>query len=112
MLNNSLYVVILTAALELLPKGVPTGVVAFANIFPALVAKAFWPYVLKGEVRYTRRIWSCSAIAFVGMLVRRRVSHLTPYADRVLRSSLPSFPASSSGCLASRSPALRPAWAS
>lgn len=69
LLNNSLYVVILTAALELLPKGVPTGVVAFANIFPALIAKAFWPYVLKGEVRYAKRIWSCSGISFVGMLV-------------------------------------------
>lgn len=69
LLNNSLYVVILTAALELLPKGVPTGVVAFANIFPALIAKAFWPYVLKGDVRYAKRIWSCSGISFIGMLV-------------------------------------------
>ena len=43
LLNNSLYVVILTAALELLPQGVPTGLVRFANIFPALIAKAVWP---------------------------------------------------------------------
>lgn len=69
LLNNALYVVILTAALELIPKGVPTGVVAFFNIFPALVAKAIWPYVLKGAVRYTRRFTSCVALSFVGILV-------------------------------------------
>lgn len=72
LLNNSLYVVILAAALELLPQGVPTGVVAFANIFPALLAKAFWPYVLRGRVRYTRRVWSCTVISFAGMVVSAR----------------------------------------
>lgn len=69
LLNNSLYVVILTAALELLPKGVPTGVVAFANIAPALVAKAVWPYLLRGKVRYAKRIWSCVAMSLAGILV-------------------------------------------
>jgi battenin len=67
--NNALYVVILTAALELIPKGVPTGVVAFANIAPALIAKAVWPYVLKGTVRYTRRVWSCVALSLAGIMV-------------------------------------------
>lgn len=69
LLNNSLYVVILTAALELIPKGTPTGLVAFFNIFPALVAKAVWPYVLRGTVRYTRRLWSCVAMSAVGLLI-------------------------------------------
>lgn len=68
--NNALYVVILTAALELIPKGVPTGVVAFANIAPALIAKAVWPYVLKGKVRYARRVWSCVSLSLVGIMVR------------------------------------------
>jgi battenin len=67
--NNALYVVILTAALELIPRGTPTGVVAFANIAPALIAKAVWPYVLKGQVRYTRRVWSCVALSLMGILV-------------------------------------------
>ena len=74
LLNNSLYVVILTAALELIPKGIPTGVVAFANIAPALIAKAVWPYVLKGKVRYTRRVWSCVALSLTGILVRELTS--------------------------------------
>ncbi|MCO5590046.1 hypothetical protein L7F22_044015 [Adiantum nelumboides] len=68
-INNAIYVVILTAALELIPKGTPTGLVAFFNIFPALIAKAIWPYVLKGTVRYTRRIWSCVSMSFIGLLI-------------------------------------------
>lgn len=68
-INNAIYVVILTAALELIPKGTPTGLVAFFNIFPALIAKAIWPYVLRGTVRYTRRIWSCVSMSFVGLLI-------------------------------------------
>lgn len=68
-INNAIYVVILTAALELIPKGTPTGLVAFFNIFPALIAKAIWPYVLKGTVRYSRRIWSCVSMSFVGLLI-------------------------------------------
>lgn len=67
--NNALYVVILTAALELIPQGTPTGVVAFANIAPALIAKAVWPYILKGRVRYTLRVWSCVGLSLWGILV-------------------------------------------
>lgn len=43
--------------------------VALANIAPALVAKAVWPYLLKGKVRYKKRVWGCSALSFLGMLV-------------------------------------------
>lgn len=68
LLNNMMYVVILTAALELLPSRVPTGVLAFVNITPALVAKAVFPYWLRGEIRYHLRVWLCTLLAFVGML--------------------------------------------
>lgn len=88
LLNNALYVVILTAALELLPQGVPTGLVSFANIFPALIAKAVWPYLLRGRVRYTRRVWSCAALSFVGMLL---VSFFPALTMRLLGISLASF---------------------
>ena len=67
LLNNAPYVIILTAALELLPPNVPTGVVAFFNIAPALVAKAVFPYVLKGEIRYARRVLACTMMSFAGM---------------------------------------------
>ncbi|GAC98469.1 hypothetical protein PHSY_006063 [Pseudozyma hubeiensis SY62] len=88
LLNNSLYVVILTAALELLPQGVPTGLVSFANIFPALIAKAIWPYLLRGEVRYTKRVWSCAALSFAGMLL---VSFFPALVMRLVGISLASF---------------------
>lgn len=65
-----MYVVILTAALELLPAHVPTGLLAFVNITPALIAKAVFPYWLKGEIKYKRRVWTCTCMAFMGMLVR------------------------------------------
>ncbi|CEH17945.1 batten s disease protein cln3 [Ceraceosorus bombacis] len=88
LLNNALYVVILTAALELLPRGVPTGVVAAANIAPALVAKAIWPYVLKGEIRYARRVVACSTISFVGMIL---IAFSTSLENKLIGISMASF---------------------
>jgi len=70
LLNNMMYVVILTAALELLPSHVPTGVLSFVNITPALLAKALFPYFLKGEIHYGRRVVACTLMAFTGMMVR------------------------------------------
>lgn len=37
LLNNVLYVIILSAALDLVPASTPKGIVAFFNIFPALI---------------------------------------------------------------------------
>ncbi|KAF8323899.1 batten's disease protein Cln3 [Clavulina sp. PMI_390] len=68
-INNVLYVIILSAALDLVPQGTPKGIIAFCNIAPALLAKFGWPYLLKGRVRYTRRIIACTAISVLGMAV-------------------------------------------
>ena len=70
LLNNMMYVVILTAAQELRPSQVPTGLLAFTNITPALIAKAVFPYLMKGEIKYRSRVWTCTFMAFIGMLVR------------------------------------------
>lgn len=64
-----LYVIILSAALDLVPPSTPKGIIAFCNIFPALMAKLGWPYFLKGKIRYTRRIVGCASLSFIGMLV-------------------------------------------
>ncbi|KAI0628073.1 batten's disease protein Cln3 [Trametes polyzona] len=69
LINNVLYVIILSAALDLVPPSTPKGIIAFCNIFPALVAKLGWPYILKGRIRYARRLIGCTAISFSGMLV-------------------------------------------
>ncbi|KAG8824885.1 battenin CLN3 protein [Serendipita sp. 399] len=68
LVNNVLYVIILSAALDLV-SSLPKGLVLFCNIAPSLAAKVGWPYLLKGRVRYTRRIIGCCALSFTGMLV-------------------------------------------
>lgn len=88
LLNNSLYVVILTSALELIPQGTPTGLVALANIGPALIAKAVWPYVLKGQVRYARRVWACTLLSTVGMLI---IAIVPALGARLVGISMASF---------------------
>ncbi|KAI0353972.1 batten's disease protein Cln3 [Trametes cingulata] len=69
LINNVLYVIILSAALDLVPPSTPKGIIAFCNIFPALVAKLGWPYLLKGRIRYARRLVGCTAISVTGMIV-------------------------------------------
>ena len=76
-----LYVIILSAALDLVPPSTPKGIIAFCNIFPALVAKLGWPYLLKGRIRYARRLVGCTVIGVGGMMVSVRVS-----ARRILSS--------------------------
>ncbi|KAJ3547710.1 hypothetical protein NMY22_g1551 [Coprinellus aureogranulatus] len=64
-----LYVIILSAALDLVPPSTPKGVIAFCNIAPALVAKVAWPYILKGRIHYSRRLIGCCTLSFLGMVI-------------------------------------------
>lgn len=64
-----IYVIVLSAAQDIVAREVPTGVVLFANIAPALVAKAAWPYLSTGKVQYARRTLSCTAMSSLGMLL-------------------------------------------
>lgn len=68
-LNNILYVIILSAALDLVPASTPKGLVAFFNIFPSLTTKLLWPYLSSGTVRYKRRILVCTAASWTGMII-------------------------------------------
>ncbi|KAM0751550.1 batten's disease protein Cln3 [Meredithblackwellia eburnea MCA 4105] len=70
LINNVLYVVILSAALDLVDKqSTPKGVILIVNIFPALLVKIAWPYLIKGKIRYARRIIACSLLSFAGIIV-------------------------------------------
>ena len=69
LLNNVLYVIVLSAAQDLVPSNTPKGVVAFFNIFPALIAKVAWPYLSDGHIRYNRRIMCCTGLSWLGMVV-------------------------------------------
>ena len=69
-----LYVIILSAALDLVPPSTPKGIIAFCNIFPSMLAKLGWPYLLRGRVRYAIRLVGCAAVSILGMWVSRRHS--------------------------------------
>lgn len=71
-----LYVIILSAALDLVPPSTPKGIIAFCNIAPSLVAKVAWPYLLRGKIQYERRLIGCCTLSFLGMLVSSPSYHL------------------------------------
>jgi battenin len=68
-----LYVIILSAALDLVPPSTPKGIIAFWNIAPSIVAKFSWPYILKGRIRYVRRLIGCCFLSVTGMIVSHRL---------------------------------------
>ncbi|KAF7325244.1 Protein BTN [Mycena kentingensis (nom. inval.)] len=88
LINNVLYVIILSAALDLVPPSTPKGIILFCNIAPALVAKIGWPYVLKGRIRYAKRLVGCCALSALGMLV---VAFFDSLFMRLLGIGLASF---------------------
>ncbi|KDQ62321.1 hypothetical protein JAAARDRAFT_170622 [Jaapia argillacea MUCL 33604] len=88
LINNVLYVIILSAALDLVPPSTPKGIIAFCNIAPALVAKVGWPYVLKGRIRYQKRLVGCCLLSAFGMVV---VAAFDSLFMRLLGISLASF---------------------
>ncbi|KAJ7031565.1 batten's disease protein Cln3 [Mycena alexandri] len=88
LINNVLYVIILSAALDLVPPSTPKGIIAFCNIAPALVAKIGWPYILKGRIRYAKRLIGCCLLSAFGMLV---VAFFDSLSMRLLGIGLASF---------------------
>ncbi|KAH9994961.1 CLN3 protein-domain-containing protein [Russula compacta] len=69
LINNVLYVIILSAALDLVPPSTPKGIILFWNIAPSLIAKFSWPYILRGRIRYVRRLIGCCFLSVTGMIV-------------------------------------------
>ena len=64
-----LYVIILSAALDLVPASTPKGLILLFDIFPSLVAKSLWPYLSRGKVRYGQRIFWNTALSVGGVAV-------------------------------------------
>ncbi|KXN84016.1 Protein BTN1 [Leucoagaricus sp. SymC.cos] len=85
--NNVLYVIILSAALDLVPPSTPKGIIAFCNIAPGLMAKIGWPYLLKGRIRYAKRLIGCCVLS----CVRQVVALFKSLSMRLLGISLASF---------------------
>ncbi|KAG6909736.1 hypothetical protein DXG01_015724 [Tephrocybe rancida] len=67
--TNVLFVIVLSAAQDLLPPSTPKGIIAFCNITPVLLVKLGWPYLLKGRIRYTQRLIGCCTLSFLGMII-------------------------------------------
>ncbi|BGP29650.1 battenin CLN3 protein [Rhodotorula toruloides] len=69
-LNNIIYVVILSAALDLVDKAsTPKGIILLVNITPALLVKIGWPYFVPGPPQYGKRVAWCSGISFAGIII-------------------------------------------
>ncbi|KAE8543691.1 protein BTN1 [Cryptococcus gattii VGV] len=78
LLNNVLYVIILSAALDLVSADTPKGVVALFNIFPALITKVVWPLLSNGKIRYTRRVGFSSLSSGMGELTFLQLTTTLP----------------------------------
>lgn len=66
LLNNVLYVVILSAAIDLVGATTPKGVVLLADVLPALIAKVTAPFYIQ-RVPYSLRIFCLIGLSFGGM---------------------------------------------
>lgn len=66
-----LYVIILSAALDLVPAETPKGIIAFFNVFPSLMVKVGWPLLSNGTIRYGKRVAFCTTVSWLGIVVSR-----------------------------------------
>ena len=63
-----LYVIILSAAVDLVPSNIPKAIVLLADIFPAFVAKLVAPYFIH-LIPYGSRMFLCAGLSACGMLL-------------------------------------------
>ncbi|TGZ81337.1 batten's disease protein Cln3 [Ascodesmis nigricans] len=66
LINNVLYVIILSAALDLVGPELPKAIVLLADVFPSLFVKLFLPYVAH-RIPYRTRILIIVGLSFLGM---------------------------------------------
>ncbi len=77
LINNVLYVIILSAALDLVGPTVPKGVVLLADVIPSFLMKLCAPYFIH-VVPYSVRIILLGGISTTGMLL---IALTPPYTD-------------------------------
>ncbi|KAG9185302.1 hypothetical protein G6011_07846 [Alternaria panax] len=68
LINNVLYVIILSAALDLVGPNVPKGAVLLADVIPSFLTKLCAPYFIH-KIPYTVRILVFVALSACGMLI-------------------------------------------
>ena len=77
LINNVLYVIILSAALDLVGPSVPKGVVLLCDVIPSFLMKLCAPYFIYA-IPYPVRVILFSALSAVGMLL---IALTPPYVD-------------------------------
>jgi len=77
LINNVLYVIILSAALDLVGPDIPKGVVLLADVIPSFITKLVAPYFIH-LVPYEVRILAFAALSAGGMLI---ISMTPSYVD-------------------------------
>jgi len=68
LINNLLYVIILSAALDLVGPNVPKGVVLLADVVPSFFVKLIAPYFIEA-VPYASRVITFALLSTGGMLI-------------------------------------------
>ncbi len=77
LINNVLYVIILSAALDLVGPSVPKGVVLLCDVIPSFLMKLCAPYFIHA-IPYPVRVLLFSAFSAIGMLL---IALTPPYTD-------------------------------
>ena len=77
LVNNVLYVIILSAALDLVGPSVPKAVVLLCDIIPSFLIKLCAPYFIHA-IPYPVRVLLCSALSNLGMLL---IAFTPTYSD-------------------------------
>lgn len=90
-INNVLYVIILSAALDLVGTEVPKSLVLLANIAPSVIVKLVAPYVFE-YIPYWMRVLSVATVNFLGMVLVSASSGLAGKLTGIAMAS------SASGC--------------
>ncbi|KAF8964735.1 CLN3 protein-domain-containing protein [Flammula alnicola] len=68
------------------PPSTPKGIIAFCNIAPSMAAKVCWPYILKGRIRYAKRLSFSSGLGELTFLQLSTTYVPTSIAGTVLLS--------------------------
>lgn len=68
LVNNVLYVVILSAAIDLVGTKTPKAIVLMADVLPSFICKLTAPFYIQ-DIPYSVRIWVLVILSSIGMLI-------------------------------------------
>ncbi|KAF9143578.1 battenin CLN3 protein [Mortierella sp. GBA39] len=87
--NNLIYVVILSAAVDLVGAQVPKGIVLLADIAPSLLVKMIAPYFVQ-RIPYSTRIVLCASLSFSAVVLIAQAEAIPVRLLGVMMASLSS----------------------